>query len=266
MTGSSPFHDGVDTGYDSYRTLWWSRWPITGPPEYLGSAERFQEVVAGLVASGVIADGRTSTGTCGRPTTCRRWSSVSPTSAPRWTTPCCTRPWCAPWCACWPPGRAGEPCPQPRPELLRAARWRAARHGIGGELFDPVRGALVDAPVAVRRLLAELEDDLRGRDEWTVGRAGGRGSSPGHVGHAAAADLAADRGPAGGRRRHRPRGTAGPAEPVVRPGLRSGGEEPQRDRLVPALLQDEDLQLVQGVREQEAVDHGQLGPVGRCTS
>ena len=52
MTGSSPFHDGVDTGYDSYRTLWWSRWPNTGPPEYLGSAERFQEVVAGLVASG----------------------------------------------------------------------------------------------------------------------------------------------------------------------------------------------------------------------
>ena len=42
MTGSSPFHDGVDTGHDSYRTMWWSRWPMTGPPEYLGSAERFQ--------------------------------------------------------------------------------------------------------------------------------------------------------------------------------------------------------------------------------
>src|SRR3954462_6808572 len=56
MTGSSPFHDGVDTGYESYRTLWWSRWPTTGPPEYLGSPQRFKEVVAGLAASGVVAD------------------------------------------------------------------------------------------------------------------------------------------------------------------------------------------------------------------
>ena len=54
MTGSSPFHDGIDTGHDSYRTMWWSRWPMTGPPEYLGSAERFLEVVAGLATSGVI--------------------------------------------------------------------------------------------------------------------------------------------------------------------------------------------------------------------
>ena len=52
------------------------------------------------------------------------------------------------------------------PELLRAARWRAARHGIGGQLFDPVLGVAVDARLAIRRLLAELEDDLRGRSEW----------------------------------------------------------------------------------------------------
>src|SRR3954452_21560556 len=57
LTGSSPFHDGLDTGYDSYRTMWWWRWPTTGPPEYFGSADRFEEVIAGLVASGVIADG-----------------------------------------------------------------------------------------------------------------------------------------------------------------------------------------------------------------
>jgi carboxylate-amine ligase len=62
---------------------------------------------------------------------------------------------------------ADVPCPQPRPELLRAARWRAARHGIGGQLFEPMSGTLVDARVAVRRLLDELEEDLRDHDEWT---------------------------------------------------------------------------------------------------
>jgi carboxylate-amine ligase len=61
---------------------------------------------------------------------------------------------------------ADVPVPQPRPELLRAARWRAARDGIGGELFDPVLGQVVDARQAVRRLLGELEDDLCDRGEW----------------------------------------------------------------------------------------------------
>jgi carboxylate-amine ligase len=67
-------------------------------------------------------------------------------------------------------GRAerGEECPQPRPELLRAARWRAARHGLEDRLFDPVGCELVPARVAVRRLLGELEDDLRGADEWST--------------------------------------------------------------------------------------------------
>ncbi len=62
----------------------------------------------------------------------------------------------------------GDPCSRPRPELLRAARWRAARHGLTGKLFDAIRGELVPARVAVRRLLAELRNDLADRDEWAV--------------------------------------------------------------------------------------------------
>jgi carboxylate-amine ligase len=167
MTGSSPFHDGVDTGYESYRTLWWSRWPTTGPPEYMGSAERFEQVVAGLVASGVVAD-RSHLYWDVRP------SYHLPTLEFRLADVCTDVDDAVLHAALVRSlvrvlaGRAerGEPCPQPRPELLRAARWRAARHGISGQLFDPVRCAAVDAPLAVRRLLAELEDDLRDRDEW----------------------------------------------------------------------------------------------------
>src|SRR3712207_4815379 len=57
MTGSSPFHDGVDTGYESWRTLWWTRFPHAGAPEPLGDAEGYRRVLAGLVTSGVVADG-----------------------------------------------------------------------------------------------------------------------------------------------------------------------------------------------------------------
>jgi YbdK family carboxylate-amine ligase len=183
MTGSSPFHDGVDTGYESYRTLWWGRWPNTGPPEYLGSAQRFEEVVAGMIASGVIGD-RSHLYWDVRP------SYHFPTLEFRLADVCTdvddavlhaalVRSLVRVLAA---RAEGGEPCPQPRPELLRAARWRAARDGIGGQLFDPVSCSLVDAPLAVGGLLAELEDDLRSRDEWAevsdlVARLFARGTS-----------------------------------------------------------------------------------------
>ena len=128
MTGSSPFHDGVDPGHHSYRTMWWSRWPHTGPPEYLGSAERFQEVLEGLVASGLVADGSHLYWDL-------RPSSHLPTLEFRLADVCtevddvvlhaglvrslvrvlADRV------------ERGDPCPQPRPELLRAARWLLGR-------------------------------------------------------------------------------------------------------------------------------------------
>ncbi|MCW2741585.1 MAG: putative Carboxylate-amine ligase [Blastococcus sp.] len=167
MTGSSPFHDGVDTGHSSYRTVWWSRWPTTGPPEYLGSAERFQEVVAGMVASGVIADGSHLYWDL-------RPSSHLPTLEFRLADVCTEVDDVVLHAALAGSlvrvladrAERGESCPRPRPELLRAARWRAARFGLEGQLFDPLTRELVPARVAVRRLLAELEHDLRDRGDW----------------------------------------------------------------------------------------------------
>lgn len=167
MTGSSPFHDGVDTGHESYRTMWWSRWPTTGPPEYLGSAERFTDVVAGLVASGVIADASHLYWDL-------RPSSHLPTLEFRLADVCTEVDDVVLHAALVRSlvrvlaGRTEreEPCPRPRAELLRAARWRAARYGLEGRLFDPLRRELVPARVAVRRLLGELRDDLSAHEEW----------------------------------------------------------------------------------------------------
>ncbi|MGY1642229.1 glutamate--cysteine ligase [Geodermatophilus sp. SYSU D00703] len=166
MTGSSPFHDGDDTGYDSFRTPWWSRWPNAGPPEHLGSADRYRAVVDALVRGGVISDARHLYWDL-RPST--RYPTVEFRLAD-----VCTALDDAVLHAALArslvrvlAGRTerGEPVPEVRPELLRAARWRAAKDGLGGELYDPVRGEPVPARTAVDRLLAELADDLRVHDE-----------------------------------------------------------------------------------------------------
>ena len=149
--------------------MWWSRWPNTGPPEYLGSAQRFADVVAGLVASGVIADSSHLYWDL-------RPSSHLPTLEFR-LADVCTEVGDVVLHAALArslvrvlAGRAEreEACPRPRPELLRAARWRAARYGLEGQLFDPLRCELVPARVAVRRLLSELGPDLRHHDEWNL--------------------------------------------------------------------------------------------------
>ncbi|HYH25132.1 MAG TPA: glutamate--cysteine ligase [Blastococcus sp.] len=166
MTGSSPFHEGADTGYESYRTLWWGRWPNTGPPEHLGSAQRYREVVDGLVASGVVADGshlywdvRPS---ARLPTLEFRLADVCTDLDDAVLHAALVRSLVRVLAA---RAQRGEPAPDVRPELLRAARWRAARDGLGGRLFDPDTGVLVEARAAVEGLLAELTGDLADRGE-----------------------------------------------------------------------------------------------------
>ncbi|WP_448609553.1 carboxylate-amine ligase [Geodermatophilus sp. URMC 60] len=166
MTGSSPFHDGADTGHESWRTVWWSHWPNAGPPEPMGTEQRFREVLDGLVRSGVVEDGR------------HLYWDVRPSV--RWPTlefrlaDVCTDLDAAVLHAALVRSlvrvlarraERGEPVPEVRPELLRAARWRAARDGLRGELFDPVRGEVAAARDAVEALVAELADDLRTHGE-----------------------------------------------------------------------------------------------------
>jgi carboxylate-amine ligase len=60
----------------------------------------------------------------------------------------------------------GVPAPDIEPDLLAAARWRAARFGLSGDLVDPATGRLGAGRIVVRRFLAELEPDLRDAGEY----------------------------------------------------------------------------------------------------
>lgn len=169
LTASSPFHEGADTGYESFRTAWLGLWPHGGPPPQLGSADEYRATIDELTRLGMIDDA-----------TALLWevrpSARFPTLEFRIGDMCpdvddavlhaglvrsLVRTLGA-RVAC------GEPAPELRDSMLRAARWRAARHGVAGWLWSPARQALVPGSAAVSDLLAELRPDLEEHDEFCL--------------------------------------------------------------------------------------------------
>jgi YbdK family carboxylate-amine ligase len=163
LSGSSPFWEGTDTSYASYRTQWFGRWPVTGATEVFGSTQRYDEVVADMVTSGLVDDAshlywdaRPATRF---PTVEIRVADVMPVIDDVVLHAGLARSLVR-------VAAADTPVPEVRPEALRAARWRAARHGLEGELLDLRSHTLVPAARLVRDLLDRLRDDLEGAGEW----------------------------------------------------------------------------------------------------
>jgi YbdK family carboxylate-amine ligase len=167
LSCSSPYWEGGDTGYASYRTQWFGRFPVTGSPELLGSRAAHDALVADLVASGMVADASHLYWDA-------RPSTTFPTLEVRVADTCprlddvvlqagLTRSLVRVAAA---EALRDVQFPQPRPELVRAARWRAARSGLEGQLLDLRAGGSAPAAEVVDRLLARLRDDLEEAGEW----------------------------------------------------------------------------------------------------
>jgi carboxylate-amine ligase len=169
ISASSPYWLGSDTGYASYRTLLWSRWPTTGPVGPFESAREYDRLLDDLVKSGVISDQ-------GMIYFDVRPSSHLPTVELRVCDACPRVEDVVLLAGLF---RAlvireldaivsGAPARPVRTELVRAATWRAARSGLGGELVDPVGGTPLPAPALIRRLLAELRPTLERTGDWEL--------------------------------------------------------------------------------------------------
>ncbi|BFO17694.1 hypothetical protein SHKM778_40820 [Streptomyces sp. KM77-8] len=161
LSANSPFWQGGDTGYSSYRTRVWQRWPSAGPTETFGSAEGYHRRVAGMVATGVILDE-------GMIYFDARLSQRYPTVEIRVADVClhaetagliatlarglvetAAREW-----------RAGREPAGPDVSLLRLAAWLAARSGLTGELLHPETMRRMPAEAVVRALLGHVEEAL----------------------------------------------------------------------------------------------------------
>ncbi|MEV5440822.1 glutamate--cysteine ligase [Streptomyces sp. NPDC052682] len=161
LSANSPFWQGKDSGYHSYRSRVWQRWPSAGPTELFGSAERYHRRVAEMVATGTILDD-------GMIYFDARLSRRYPTVEIRVADVClhadtavllatlarglvetAAREW-----------RADVPPVDHSVSLLRLAGWRAARSGLSGELLHPATMRRMPAEAVVRSLLDHVAEAL----------------------------------------------------------------------------------------------------------
>lgn len=56
ISSNSPFWQGADTGYASYRSVLWNQWPSAGPTEIFGSVAEYDQQVRQLIATGAALD------------------------------------------------------------------------------------------------------------------------------------------------------------------------------------------------------------------
>lgn len=161
LSTNSPFWQGDDTGYSSYRQRLWSRWPSAGPSEPFGDGAGYTRAVERMISCGaamdagmVYLDVRAS----------RDWPTVELrvldvcldvqhavllAGLGRALVETAAREW-----------RSGRPPADVRIEVLRGAAWRAARTGLAGDLVDPLTATTVPARDRVRHLLDHLTPAL----------------------------------------------------------------------------------------------------------
>jgi carboxylate-amine ligase len=156
LSANSPWWQGARTGYASYRSQVWGRWPSAGPTSPFGDAAGYRALVDDLLRTGAVLDR-------GMLYFDARLSERYPTVEVR-VADVCLDATDAVLQAALVRGlaetatRAGAvPAEPPRVELVRAATWRAARSGLAGDLVSPV--AWQPRPAA--DVIGELVDHVR---------------------------------------------------------------------------------------------------------
>ncbi|HEV2639861.1 MAG TPA: glutamate--cysteine ligase [Actinocrinis sp.] len=162
LGGNSPLWDGHDTGFSSWRTVVFGRWPVSGlPPEFAGE-EDYRRRAQELVDSAVIRD-------LGQLYWLARLSEKYPTIEVRALDVQLRAEDAVTFAGLaralvtlalsdhWPHATL----PAHPPELLAAALWQAARHGLDGDLVDPFTARSRPAADVVATLMTLVEPALK---------------------------------------------------------------------------------------------------------
>ncbi|MDH6199301.1 carboxylate-amine ligase [Mycobacterium frederiksbergense] len=172
LTANSAIYRNADTGYASFRSMLWTRWPSSGPPPHFDSAADYDAALNVMRNAGAVLDDgmiywdvRPS---ANFPTVEVRVADIPATVAETVLLATLIR--------------AGvmtaleadcEETPQLADHALRASYWRSARDGLCGKAMDlvqtqaaaPARVLLADLAERIRPALEDLGDYDMARDE-----------------------------------------------------------------------------------------------------
>lgn len=161
LSANSPFWLDRDSGFASWRTVHYRRWPVQGCPPVFADAADYERRIQRLVDTGVIIDR-------GVLTWVARLSDHYPTLEVR-TADAQLEAQDSVLLAGLIRGLVttatqdalnGKPFKDPDAELLDAAQWHGARQGLRDVVVNPLTGKLVPAREQMDRLLEYIGDAL----------------------------------------------------------------------------------------------------------
>lgn len=173
LSVNSPFHRDGDTGHASWRSRIWDGWPSAGPVEPFGDPAGYRAAIRALIESGAALDEAMAYFDV-------RLAASYPTLEVRVADVCTdlrdavliavvARAMVDTAAHEWSDGIPVEPW---RIEMLRGARWRAARFGLAGELLDPTTRRPAPAAEVLGSMIAWTADSLAATGDSALVEAG----------------------------------------------------------------------------------------------
>jgi glutamate---cysteine ligase / carboxylate-amine ligase len=169
LSANSPFWQGQDSSYASFRYQAWGRWPVSGPTGPFGTARSYHETVRQMVQTGALLDD-------GMVYFDARLSGHYQTIEIR-VADVCLRPDDTVLIAALAralvetearAARAGKAASPLRTELLRLAAWRASRSSLDDVLLNPLTGLPQQAAAVAGLLLDHCRDALADAEEVDI--------------------------------------------------------------------------------------------------
>lgn len=163
ISANSPYWHGRDTGFASWRSQVWGRWPSSGPAEPFETPAEYRKTLAKMVEWGAAVDeGMLYLDT--------RIASAYPTIEVR-VADVCTEVEDAVLIAGLARALVETASTESdsrawRSDLLRAASWRAARYGLASTLVNPRTWELAPAREVFEELRKHVEPALRDAGDW----------------------------------------------------------------------------------------------------
>jgi carboxylate-amine ligase len=157
LSANSPIYEGEDTGYASWRSMVWSRWPVSGPPPSWDGPEHYDRTVDAIISTQALLD-RAMVYWDVRPSANHPTVEVRVADIPQLATEVVVLAELIRALVVSEPSeqRVDDP-------VLRAAYWRASRDGVDGLAADPHTGKLSPAFDRAVELVEHVAPALRDR-------------------------------------------------------------------------------------------------------